>query len=212
MTNYGAIPKGGKAIVPKFVLQDPELSAQCKALYSALCRHANKNGFCWPSRANLAKQMGCNPRTVQGWVQALKRAGYIYATFRKDGRYSGYVVIRDPDGIEFAKRKYAEEWIRFASAPKETKLPPQGDTNVSTPGETGLPPKQHQQNTPTKTEIGDHTDEPDKRQAQPLLFRGVSDANAREQKRINEIVDRLGGWRVVAKLSEEEQRQFGLVT
>jgi DNA-binding transcriptional MocR family regulator len=47
------------------------------AVYSLLCRRANKEGKCWPSQNGMAKQLGCSVDSIVRAVAKLMETGLI---------------------------------------------------------------------------------------------------------------------------------------
>jgi hypothetical protein len=54
-----------------------------QALYMWLCKHANNDGDCFPSRSTLANAMGCSERSVDGYLEELIQLGLVV----KEPRY-----------------------------------------------------------------------------------------------------------------------------
>ena len=48
-----------------------------QALYMWLCSFANDSGSCFPSRATLAKNIGCSERAVDGYLDELIALGLV---------------------------------------------------------------------------------------------------------------------------------------
>ena len=60
------------------VARDPSLSAMEKAVYLALCSHADtRSRSCFPSNRTLANEVGCSERTVQRSLDVLENRGII---------------------------------------------------------------------------------------------------------------------------------------
>ena len=60
------------------VARDPSLSAMEKAVYLALCSHADtRSRSCFPSNRTLADEVGCSERTVQRSLDVLENRGII---------------------------------------------------------------------------------------------------------------------------------------
>lgn len=52
-------------------------------LFFWLCYHADENGQCFPSRAKLARAIGCTNKTVDNYIKVLELDGAIQKTVRK---------------------------------------------------------------------------------------------------------------------------------
>lgn len=57
--------------------------AELQAIYFWIVDHANDEGICFPQRSTLAKEAGCNVKTVDKYIQALVEYGFIEKTVRK---------------------------------------------------------------------------------------------------------------------------------
>lgn len=63
----------------------PELGgkpSEMQVIYMWLCNYANKDGTCFPSRRTIAKESGCNIKTVDKYIQQLVDDGFIEKTNR----------------------------------------------------------------------------------------------------------------------------------
>lgn len=67
----------GFGIVPKNVMQDPNLSLQAKGLFSYLATYANKDGDCFPSRDLMCSHLNIGKDTITKYLRELKEAGYL---------------------------------------------------------------------------------------------------------------------------------------
>lgn len=73
--------------------QSKKCGWQGTIVYTALCRHANKQGTCFPSINTLAKELSVNRKTVMKGLDSLekRRIITIEKTIRSDGGYSNNV-------------------------------------------------------------------------------------------------------------------------
>lgn len=65
------------AIIPASVRYDSELRPNEKLMYGEITALANSTGECWASNNYFAKLYDVTPQAVSGWVNNLKRKGYI---------------------------------------------------------------------------------------------------------------------------------------
>ena len=69
-----ADPSGGFVALPP-ALFDLELSPGAFRTLAELCRMADRDGWCWPSLAQLAARIGRGRATISGYVDELRAAG-----------------------------------------------------------------------------------------------------------------------------------------
>lgn len=65
------------AIIPATVRYDEKLSANAKLLYGEITALTSKEGYCWASNSFFAKLYKTEPRTIQRWMNLLKKRGHI---------------------------------------------------------------------------------------------------------------------------------------
>lgn len=85
------------AIVPRWVLRHPDLTAQAVRLYGVLADHANQSGKSFPKRKTLAKECGSSVVTVDRALMLLIVQKCMSIHHRK-GRSSVYTIHRVPPG------------------------------------------------------------------------------------------------------------------
>ncbi len=59
-----------------------------QAIFFWLCFHSDSNGICYPSRAILSDEVGCDVRTIDRHMIELEREGFIVKTKRKKPKSS----------------------------------------------------------------------------------------------------------------------------
>ena len=64
------------SVIPATVLDDMSIPANAKILYGVLSSLMRREGYCWPSNAQLAEAMHCSEDVVKRWVSALAEAGH----------------------------------------------------------------------------------------------------------------------------------------
>lgn len=65
------------AIIPASVRYDNELRPNEKLMYGEITALANSTGECWASNNYFAELYDVTPQAVSGWINNLKRKGYI---------------------------------------------------------------------------------------------------------------------------------------
>jgi hypothetical protein len=74
---------GPFAIIPEWVIYDPELSSHAVRVYAILARHADDSGACWPSRKRIASLLGRGIDSVKRAVGELEERGAIEVQVRR---------------------------------------------------------------------------------------------------------------------------------
>lgn len=64
-------------IVPAQLQSDKRLKATEKILYADILTLSNKNGYCHARNAYFANRYGVENRTIQRWIQNLRKFGYL---------------------------------------------------------------------------------------------------------------------------------------
>lgn len=84
------------AMVPEWLLFDPEVSMAAKTVYAALARHGSTEETCFPSVSRLAALLGSTTRTVRRLIDELVECGAVerHARYRADGgtTSNGYTI------------------------------------------------------------------------------------------------------------------------
>ena len=60
------------SLVPNWLLERREISQGAKLAYARLSQHAGKNGFAWPKRETLARELGVTTRQVDRYLKELE--------------------------------------------------------------------------------------------------------------------------------------------
>ena len=68
-------------IVSYDIMSDPELTPQCKALYSLLCCYLDQHRCCYPTKYRLADELGVSITTIKRYLSQLYAKKYI----KRDG-------------------------------------------------------------------------------------------------------------------------------
>lgn len=72
------------AVVPEWLIDHPDVTAQAIRLYAVLDRYANANGSCWPNRRSLAERCRCSLDTVDRALAVLVEVGAVHVAHRVD--------------------------------------------------------------------------------------------------------------------------------
>lgn len=73
------------AVIPAHVRYCKELEANAKLLYGELTALANMSGYCWASNQYFAELYGVEVRSIQNWLESLKKHGFIHIEIQKKG-------------------------------------------------------------------------------------------------------------------------------
>lgn len=79
------------SVIPATVLDDMQLPANAKILYGFLSSLMQREGYCWPSNAQLAEAMHCSEDVVTRWIAALGKAGHIKITVEPNRKTGGKI-------------------------------------------------------------------------------------------------------------------------
>lgn len=84
------------AVVPATVLDDMSLPANAKILYGVLSSLMRREGYCWPSNAQLAEAMHCSEDVIRRWLAALQRDGHIQVSVLPNRKTGGSIRYISP--------------------------------------------------------------------------------------------------------------------
>lgn len=87
-----ALTLSGFTQVPNAALKSPNLTPGEKLAYGMLLSYAWNNDLCFPGQDRLATDIGVNRSTANGYLQGLKKKGWIKITRRGMGRTNLYEV------------------------------------------------------------------------------------------------------------------------
>lgn len=96
------------SVIPATVLDDMSIPANAKILYGVLSSLMRREGYCWPSNAQLAAAMHCSEDVIRRWLAALQHDGHIQVRIvpnRKTGGSIRYIspVISAPVILDVAE-------------------------------------------------------------------------------------------------------------
>ena len=84
------------SVIPATVLDDMSIPANAKILYGVLSSLMRREGYCWPSNAQLAEAMHCSEDVVKRWVSALAEAGHIRVRIEPNRKVGGKIRYISP--------------------------------------------------------------------------------------------------------------------
>lgn len=101
------------SVIPATVLDDMSIPANAKILYGVLSSLMRREGYCWPSNAQLAEAMHCSEDVVKRWVSALAEAGHIRVRIEPNRKVGGKIryispVLAEPS-ITLSQNGYGDE-------------------------------------------------------------------------------------------------------
>jgi biotin operon repressor len=85
--------KHGFTQLPNFVLKDKQLSFGARLSYAVLLSYAWQEDSCFPGQTKMGKDLGSSRQMVNGYLQELKKAGYIDWKRRGLGKTNVYYVL-----------------------------------------------------------------------------------------------------------------------
>lgn len=112
----------GFGIIPKYVMLDPDLSIEAKAIYAYFCSYSGSGNCAFPGRSKILNDLLINKDTYYKHLNQLKNQGYILV---QQSRLKGtlfsnnvYTLVSNPkkfqDRPKDNKRSLAYERIRFS--------------------------------------------------------------------------------------------------
>jgi DNA-binding MarR family transcriptional regulator len=76
--------EGFYCVIPVYIIQNPNLSAEAKILYGELSALVNKYGYCYATNKYLAERLGKTARSIQYTLNQLKKRKLIEIEVEKD--------------------------------------------------------------------------------------------------------------------------------
>lgn len=82
------------AIIPATVRYDQDLPPNAKLLYGEITALTNEKGYCWANNEYFSRLYGATKRSIQNWMEALKKGGYIDIEMEyREGKQFRYITI-----------------------------------------------------------------------------------------------------------------------
>jgi len=103
-----------------------------QTLFMWICKHTDENGICYPSRERLARECGCEIRSVDRHMKVLEEDGVIVKTKRKKAKSKEnasnvyQIILLD---------KYNKK-LDLKSLPSDSYKDDEGDSNVVDPSDS----------------------------------------------------------------------------
>ena len=79
------------SVIPATVLDDMQLPANAKILYGVLSSLMRREGYCWPSNAQLADAMHCSEDVIRRWLAALSEGNHIRVRITPNRKTGGKI-------------------------------------------------------------------------------------------------------------------------
>lgn len=73
------------AVIPAHIRYCKELEGNAKLLYGELTALSSMYGYCWATNEYFANLYGVDVRTIQNWLESLKKLGFISVQLEKQG-------------------------------------------------------------------------------------------------------------------------------
>jgi hypothetical protein len=133
------VDEAGFAILYHCMTRDAALSDGAYRTYALLLLHARQSGRCWPGQERLARERGCNDRTIRRHLDELQHVGLLTIERRGDKKTNRYIL----ESVHLAYRERQDKNVRSTD---RTKMSDRDRSEMSAPG-TGqnCPPKKKQQ-------------------------------------------------------------------
>jgi ABC-type Na+ transport system ATPase subunit NatA len=71
------------SVTPASVRYDTQIAKGARSLYGEMTVLSTKRGYCFASNSYFADLYGVSTRTIQRWIEQLKRRKHIYVTIEK---------------------------------------------------------------------------------------------------------------------------------
>ena len=84
------------SVIPATVLDDMTLPANAKILYGVLSSLMRREGYCWPSNAQLAEAMHCSEDVIRRWLAALSDGNHIRVSITPNRKTGGKIRYISP--------------------------------------------------------------------------------------------------------------------
>lgn len=125
---------------PRALLTNPDISRDARLLWTIIEDRTSKEGdMPWPSKATLAREMGCKERAISNWLSELVEAGWL-TVHAVPGRTNHYEIDWYGQG--------GNATPVHADAPMHDGAPPLAPP--CTPPGTTMHPKKNQEEEPIK--------------------------------------------------------------
>jgi len=79
--------------IPNYVFKDKRLSFGARITYGILLSYAWQEGSCFPGQDKIATDLGAVRKTINLFLQELRKAGYIYWKRRGLGKTNIYYIL-----------------------------------------------------------------------------------------------------------------------
>jgi|GEM_PF-2221335 len=108
------IYRQGYGIVPKYVMQDQDITLESKAIYAYLCALAGSGDITFPYRETILRQLGLSKNTYYRHYKPLLEEGYLSVTRPTDKTASNiYTLIHNPKKLPERPSKGEGSRLRY---------------------------------------------------------------------------------------------------
>src|SRR5262249_48193510 len=92
LKGFDPISAGGFTQVPNFLLNDPQLSANAKLVYSKLLSYAWNNKMVFPGQERMGRDIGLSTPTISRALHELETCDWLQIQRRGQGKTNIYVL------------------------------------------------------------------------------------------------------------------------
>ena len=92
LEGFDPISSAGFTQIPNYLLNDPDLSASAKIVYSKLLSYAWHNNAVYPGQETMAAEIGLARTTVIRSLQELEKSNWIESKRRGLGKTNVYIL------------------------------------------------------------------------------------------------------------------------
>ncbi|NSW52896.1 MAG: helix-turn-helix domain-containing protein [Anaerolineae bacterium] len=175
-----------KAPIPIMAFEDQRMNYAALRVLGILCSYADKDGYCYPSQATIAKRLNVSRPAVNRQIQVLEKLGYVEVE-RRSGKSGGetsclYRIITPNTELEYCTEDAESQWLpetdRLDVTPPVTSdVTPPVTSDVTPPVTSDVTPPVTSDVTPPVT--------PDVTQRVNLTYQFNSEREEEEREEVN---------------------------
>ncbi|HQF63701.1 MAG TPA: helix-turn-helix domain-containing protein, partial [Anaerolineaceae bacterium] len=104
-----------KAPFPIIAFEDQRMNCAALRVLGILCSYADKDGYCYPSQATIAKRLNVSRPAVNRQIQVLEKLGYVEVK-RRSAKSGGetsclYRIITPNIELEYCAEDAEPQWL-----------------------------------------------------------------------------------------------------